>query len=308
MKRKLKNHFVPHKSNGHIPHLLSGKSVLAGLCLALLIQLSIYAGVVILPKVSEQFAAVLPSVVTLLTNDTRASSNIPVLETSDVLTRAAQAKADDMASRGYFAHQSPDGREPWDWMSEAGYKYEYAGENLAVNFTDSEEVVEAWKNSPSHNENLMSRRYTEIGVAMAEGMYKGREAVFVVQMFASPAPIVPAAVQKPDGENVRAQAPALDVLGASTEKPEIVEDVQRAMSSPRTYGTYALALLALLFFIPLSVGWGRHHPKALANGAVAIAVLAGVIFINSRFIFPALELPSDAENSATAFLSHEILR
>lgn len=131
-------------------------------------------------------AAVLPALVTALTNNARLAEHQSILVENELLTHAAQAKADDMAAKGYFTHVSPDGSQPWDWIIRAGYRYEYAGENLAVNFDDSDGVVNAWLASPTHRFNLLRPQYTEIGVATSTGIYKGRQAVFVVQMFASP--------------------------------------------------------------------------------------------------------------------------
>ena len=61
-------------------------------------------------------------------------------------------KAQDMATLGYFAHVSPDGKTPWYWIEKVGYDYQYAGENLAINFSDSKDVTNAWMASPLHKE------------------------------------------------------------------------------------------------------------------------------------------------------------
>jgi len=113
-------------------------------------------------------------------------ANVSELKVSPILEKAAQMKADDMASKSYFAHNTPDGKTPWYWLEQAGYRYIYAGENLAVNFENSEDVETAWMNSPGHFLNIMNPKYTEIGIATSTGIYKGREAVFVVQMFGKP--------------------------------------------------------------------------------------------------------------------------
>ncbi len=63
-----------------------------------------------------------------------------LLAVNPVLERAAQAKADDMAAKSYFSHNSPDGVTPWFWLNQAGYVFTYAGENLAANFSDSIDV------------------------------------------------------------------------------------------------------------------------------------------------------------------------
>ena len=157
------------------------------IALILVLGLGAMLRVFVLSNNGYDFALVLPAVVEFLTNDARSSENIAKLITNEKLSIAAQAKAEDMALKGYFAHNSPEGRLPWYWIDQAGYKYEYAGENLAVNFEESEEVVKAWLKSPGHRFNLLGRNYTDIGVGTAKGLYKGKQATFVVQMFASPA-------------------------------------------------------------------------------------------------------------------------
>jgi hypothetical protein len=91
-----------------------------------------------------------------------------------------------MAANEYFAHYSPDGVSPWHWFNRAGYVYAHAGENLAIHFTDSTEVVEAWMKSPAHRANIVDSKYTEIGVGTAKGTYEGYDTVFVVQLFGTP--------------------------------------------------------------------------------------------------------------------------
>lgn len=138
-------------------------------------------------SVFDAVSAIYGSVLVGLTNKDRATQNISELKVNPLLEKAAQAKADDMAKNGYFSHNTPDGKTPWYFIKESGYKYVYAGENLAVNFVDSDEVHKAWMNSPTHRLNIVNPRYTEIGIATSTGTYKGRAAIFVVQMFGTPA-------------------------------------------------------------------------------------------------------------------------
>jgi len=137
-------------------------------------------------NIFDSLSAIYGSVLVSLTNKDRVSQNISELKINSLLEIAAQMKADDMAKNSYFSHNSPDGKTPWYWVSLAGYQYKYAGENLAVNFTDSEEVHTAWRNSRGHFLNIINPKYTEIGIATSTGHYKGREVVFVVQMFGTP--------------------------------------------------------------------------------------------------------------------------
>jgi uncharacterized protein YkwD len=143
----------------------------------------------VLPRLGLDFAAVLPAVVAALTNEQRVADNLSELNIDPKLEAAAQAKAEDMAKKSYFAHVSPDGTQPWYWIIKEGYLYTYAGENLAVNFEDSDKVVEAWMNSPSHRFNILKRQYEDIGIGMAAGTYQGQPATFVVQMFGTKAKI-----------------------------------------------------------------------------------------------------------------------
>lgn len=132
------------------------------------------------------FASVLPGVLVDLTNADRQQSGVGTLTLDPALSQAAQLKADDMAAKGYFAHVSPEGKTPWYWLDAVGYKYTYAGENLAVDFNDSKDVEDAWMASPTHHANIVKAQYTRVGFAVAKGMYQGKETTFVVQEFATP--------------------------------------------------------------------------------------------------------------------------
>lgn len=300
-----KKHFVPHRGNHHHPHILRHKSLSAALTVVVLVEFMMLVSPFILPRLGIELAAVLPSLVTILTNNARAEGHIAKVKVSDILTLAAQAKADDMASKGYFSHVGPDGARPWYWLEQVGYKYRYAGENLAVNFADSEGVVEAWQNSPMHNLNLLGPRYTETGVGIATGMYKGREAVFVVQFLASAQKPEVAMVKSvstlPKASSTSSSLSLVNpqVLGVSTENIGSQPIWLRIVSSPRTYGTYALFVLGLLFILVLIIGWGRHRPKALAYGAMMVGLLAGVIFMNKYLTFPKPELSEDSQNGTS---------
>jgi uncharacterized protein YkwD len=137
-------------------------------------------------SILDSLSAIYASVLVNLTNRDRVLNNLSELKVNSLLEKAAQMKADDMAARSYFAHNTPEGKAPWYWLELAGYEYLYAGENLAVNFQNSEEVQTAWMNSRGHFLNIVNPKFTEIGIATSTGFYKGREAIFVVQMFGTP--------------------------------------------------------------------------------------------------------------------------
>lgn len=132
-------------------------------------------------------AAVITAIIADLTNTDRRSNNVTELTVNPTLQAIAQSKANDMAEKGYFAHTSPEGKSPWYWFKQGGYAFTYAGENLAVDFSDSADVERAWMNSPTHRANLLNDKFTEIGVATAVGTFEGRQTTFVVQEFGAPA-------------------------------------------------------------------------------------------------------------------------
>lgn len=119
-----------------------------------------------------------------LTNETRAENGIPHTAVHPALQTAAAAKAEAMAARSEFAHTLRDGTTAWDHIQAAGYRYERAGENLAVHFTSESEIVDAWMRSPSHRANLLEGEFTHIGIGIARGTWKGADGYYVVQLFA----------------------------------------------------------------------------------------------------------------------------
>ena len=182
--RRLYQYFIPGAHNRHAPHFLRRKTVVAvAAIVAVLFLCALAVERILLKSGSPQMAAVVASVLVQITNDKRQTHGLDSLTVNPMLEYAAAQKANDMAEKGYFAHDSPDGKTPWHWFEEAGYDYLFAGENLAVYFSDSIDVAEAWMKSPPHRANILNSHFTEIGIAAASGVYEGRETVFVVQMF-----------------------------------------------------------------------------------------------------------------------------
>lgn len=185
----LQDHFIPSPANDHQPLFLRIKIVAGLIAVIFVVELLYLAGSLIVLPTSNYFAAIFASVLVEQTNTERSTAKLGSLAINQKLTEAAQMKANDMATRGYFSHVTPDGKNSWYWFDKVGYNYAAAGENLAVNFTDSKDVTEAWMHSPSHRNNIMGENYTEIGIATAHGTYKNKEAIFVVQMFGRPSVI-----------------------------------------------------------------------------------------------------------------------
>jgi hypothetical protein len=133
-----------------------------------------------------QAAEITPNTIIKLVNKARIEQGVSILSENSELTKAAQEKANDMLANNYFAHNSPSGITPWHWIEKNNYDYKYAGENLAINFSDPIEQQAAWMNSASHKKNILNPKYSEIGVAVASGKINGHISTIAVQEFASP--------------------------------------------------------------------------------------------------------------------------
>lgn len=231
MRKKLKNHFIPHEGNDYKPHFVRGKSLVAIALVALAFYGLAFSIKSVVVKHPDLLSAVITSVLVDLTNSNRLSENLSPLEESATLVRAAQLKADDMAGKSYFAHTSPEGVTPWYWFKESGYTFVYAGENLAVNFTDSEDVVRAWMSSPGHRANILNGKFTQTGIAMASGLYNGRQTIYVVQLFGRPANqevalsvIETETVPTEPSEISEIEEPSVSVAGAESENVQVLAE------------------------------------------------------------------------------------
>ena len=102
-----------------------------------------------------------------LTNRERAAAGCQALTTDVLLTRIALAHSVDMARNNYFAHNTQDGRSPFDRFDAVGYNYSQAAENIAAGQPSPREVMAAWMASPGHRENILDCGLTQIGVGYA---------------------------------------------------------------------------------------------------------------------------------------------
>jgi uncharacterized protein YkwD len=111
-----------------------------------------------------------------LTNDARSHARrcgstpfaaAPPLALNTLLDNAALVHSQDMAAHGYMDHTGRDGSSPADRITRTGYKWRMVGENLASGIMTPEDAVAGWLQSPHHCVNLMTARFTEMGIAFA---------------------------------------------------------------------------------------------------------------------------------------------
>jgi len=303
----IKKHFIPHKNNEYRPYILRRKAVFIFLKIILVIEILFLIQVLLIIPYTDLFSSILPDVLVDLTNANRKSNHIPLVKPNSLLEQAAKLKAEDMAEKGYFSHTTPEGKTPWEWLYEVGYHFKSAGENLAVNFSDSKVLDRAWMNSEGHRANILNEKFTEIGIATAKGMYKGKEAVFVVQFFGLPAkasvetqtrtqanqaPTTP--IETKIQQEAAEEKQIVIVLGDVEEESQgipvssIINPesslLERAFAMPRevTNAVYifiaALVLLAVLLKIVVKIT--IQHPKLIFNGVVVLFIIISVLYLN----------------------------
>lgn len=140
------------------------------------------------------------------TNKERVKNGLEPLKYSTTLDQAAQTKADDMKARDYWSHNTPDGKEPWVFFDQAGYKYYKAAENLAYGFDNSNSTVVGWMNSPSHRANLLDPDLKEVGFGMVNvENYQNK----------GPETIVVAEYGLPSSESLASSAPQIKITGSN---------------------------------------------------------------------------------------------
>ena len=315
----LKKHFIPHQGNDHRPHVLRNSNIKNILILVVFLEIFAF----LIPTFTYinrtgGMAAVISAVLANLTNEERQAQNLQTLAVSPILNKAAEMKATDMATKSYFAHTSPEGKTPWFWLDQVGYKYQYAGENLAINFSDSKDVTNAWMASPTHKANIVKGNYSEIGTGIAIGIYEGRETVFVAQVYANPIlkTSQESEINKIDVKKIPINSSVSEIGGEKVtnitkEEPtsvlgtEVVTDTkivnsvtnpieslqkptfwQEAFASPRNttnvilYIIFGIITIALLLY--LFIKTKNYHSDLITNGLIVLAIV-GMIFVANYY-------------------------
>ncbi len=176
---------LPRESNNHKAKLLHHSSILFLILFLFLAKFFFTSVEEHRPDILGVSANISPEELLIYTNQKREEKGLAPLVLNPELAVAASRKANDMFTKDYWAHNSPDGATPWIFIKGAGYEYAYAGENLARGFSTSSDVITAWMNSPGHRDNMLSPNYKDIGFAIIPGKLTGDETVLVVEMFGS---------------------------------------------------------------------------------------------------------------------------
>lgn len=271
-----KNFFLPHPKTHKKAHLISWQAILVYILLFLLLKNGLTAFGNVNPGVLGIIAKVDQQELIDLTNQERFAKGLSKVSENSMLDEAARKKGENMFEEDYWAHYSPSGKDPWGFINESGYKFVYAGENLARNFYTSKEVVDAWMASPSHRDNILNSRYKEIGIAVLEGVLKGQRTILVVQEFASP---IEAVANLPPSQKILpkiSNSNITNVLPLTSIQPPIIDPFK----TMKTAGLSLLALFGVLVIVDYYLIrrrgvlriTTRHLPNLIFLGVAASAL------------------------------------
>ncbi len=118
----------------------------------------------------------------VLVNKERRKVGLQPLVPDTALRRVALAHSADMFERGYFAHLTPEGKDPFDRMREAHIRFYLAGENLALAQT-LDIAHQGLMNSKGHRENILRTGFGRVGIGVLDGGVYG---IMVSQEFRNP--------------------------------------------------------------------------------------------------------------------------
>lgn len=205
------------------------------------------------------------------TNEERAGANQSSLTIDPKLTAAAQAKAEDMAARNYWAHDTPDGMAPWAFISAAGYSYEVAGENLAYGFNGASEAVVGWMNSPTHKANILNPDYQNVGFGIVNSPdYQGKgPQTIVVAEYGKPSASV-ATIRFNVDNPPASQTPVL----ASNEREPASQPVARLQlisNGQPTWTTFVVTVVMSTAILVFMIRHGLYLRRLLIKGEVFVA-------------------------------------
>lgn len=181
------------------------------------------------------------------TNDERSRDHEDALLLNGKLSTAAQAKANDMVTRNYWSHDTPDGRTPWSFIARAAYSYQAAGENLAYGFPDAGSTVTGWMNSTEHRANILNASYRDIGFGVANAVdFQGHgPATVIVALYGEP--VIGSAAGQAGGA----------VLGAATSSPPL-RSIARIQLLTHGLAPWSLALASGLSLLAGGLFLLRH--------------------------------------------------
>lgn len=294
-------HFVvPHSGNNHRAKALHHDALFAYTLLFMVFNLGLRVIQGTVPDVLGYATDIRVEQLLQDTNVQRQKAGLSQLVLNTNLSQAAAAKAADMFANNYWAHNSPSGKTPWDFIIRSGYKYTLAGENLAKNFQTSGGVVEAWMNSPTHRDNMVKPGYRDIGFAVVNGILLGEETTLVVQMFGTSngqvagsipkveaaAPVIKPVELGPDAledhtvakQNIKTTLPSQSVF-AAVQKTPLINIASLSKEVVFIFVGLLIGVMALDAYIVSKNGVVRLAGHNVAHILFLVSMLVGSLFM-----------------------------
>lgn len=277
--------FIPHKDTHKKAHLISWEALLIYVLFFILLQVGFSIVSYTNPGILGVTASIDQSRVIELTNIEREKNGLPKVFENEALNKAARLKGENMFAENYWAHFAPSGKTPWDFILGAGYRFTFAGENLAKNFYSSDEVVAAWMDSRTHRDNLLNGKYKDIGVAVVEGVLNGQKTTLIVQEFGTTDSMIPNPLVDVQGKQIAVPKDDFNkplLLAASQEVKSNIKPVLDPYQVSRIAGFSAILLIMVLlsldFWILKRRGVLRISSHNIAHMAL-LSLAAGSLFM-----------------------------
>ena len=102
-----------------------------------------------------------------LINSERAKNGAEPLTINWEVARLAIYKSEEMTRHGLFSHESLVYGSPAQQLKLFQVPHSIVGANIAMGQETAQEVLEAWKDSPSHYANLVNADYTSAGAGLS---------------------------------------------------------------------------------------------------------------------------------------------
>ncbi|MBI2464929.1 hypothetical protein HYV64_02190 [Candidatus Shapirobacteria bacterium] len=245
MTKLVKLLFFPHEDNNHKAFLIQPGYIGLLIGVYLLNQSFIRTLTIARPGVLGYSSEITAQKVIDQTNARRAQAGLAPLLLNPVLSQSAAAKADNMFAENYWSHNSPSGKTPWDFFKAVKYQYSVAGENLAKDFYDTDSMMRAWMNSPTHKANIVNTKYQEIGIGVVNGVLRGVKTTLVVQHFGTP---LSSQVRAADTSNNQT-----DEIAIATNEPPVTETVLAEVSAPAVTPSFMISPLQISQLVGLAM-------------------------------------------------------
>lgn len=271
---KLIHLLLPRESNNHKAKILHSSSLIVLASFLILLQLGLNLIPKLKPSILGYASYISPSEVVRLTNEKRISAGLSALSLNQELSAAAYTKGQDMISKDYWSHVAPDGTQPWKFFNQFGYKYRYAGENLARDFTNASSAIDAWMNSPTHRENILNPKYKEIGIGVVEGDLAGVDTTIIVQFFGATYTDKVTATTQPTIQ------PTIAPTVTQIVEPQVQSQVLVSpFTTTRTLSLVVVGLLLLIFIVDAILVSKRRITRVAGRTFAHVAFLGMILSI-----------------------------